>query len=84
MLHGRVSPDVVIELKSKCSTRPHTRACDRSCGTSQYALQFWHGLIHERVWLFRRAHGRVVRRVTQVCILSSFYTAWHTGLPSVV
>ncbi|KHG18221.1 hypothetical protein F383_22005 [Gossypium arboreum] len=28
MLHGRVSPGVVIKMKSVCSTRSHTRACD--------------------------------------------------------
>ncbi|KHG22915.1 Sulfhydryl oxidase 2 -like protein [Gossypium arboreum] len=28
MLHGCVSPGVVIETKSVCSTRSHTRACD--------------------------------------------------------
>ncbi|KHG11438.1 hypothetical protein F383_37788 [Gossypium arboreum] len=28
MLHGCVSPAVEIELKSVCSTRSHTRACD--------------------------------------------------------
>ncbi|KHG03933.1 Amiloride-sensitive cation channel 5 [Gossypium arboreum] len=36
MLHGCVSPGVEIELKSVCSTRSHTRACDWPCGTSQY------------------------------------------------
>ncbi|KHG16848.1 hypothetical protein F383_21570 [Gossypium arboreum] len=38
MLHGRVSLGVEINLKSVCSTRSHTRACDRPCGTSQYIL----------------------------------------------
>ncbi|KHG18225.1 Amiloride-sensitive cation channel 5 [Gossypium arboreum] len=35
-LHGRVSPSVDIKMKSVCSTRPHTRACDQPCDTSQY------------------------------------------------
>ncbi|KHG11240.1 hypothetical protein F383_01694 [Gossypium arboreum] len=33
-------------------TRSHTRVCDWPCGTSQYTLQFWHGLVHSL------AHGR--------------------------
>ncbi|KHG03956.1 hypothetical protein F383_28295 [Gossypium arboreum] len=28
MLHGCMSPDVDIKIKSVCSTRSHTRACD--------------------------------------------------------
>ncbi|KAK8344706.1 hypothetical protein V6Z11_A07G097200 [Gossypium hirsutum] len=38
-----------------------------------------HGLAHGHVWPFRRAHGCVVGRVTQVSILSSFHKAWHMG-----
>ncbi|KHG15269.1 hypothetical protein F383_01029 [Gossypium arboreum] len=38
MLHGHVSSNVEIKMKSVCSTRSHTRACDRPCGTSQYNL----------------------------------------------
>ncbi|KHG22927.1 Glutathione S-transferase theta-1 [Gossypium arboreum] len=37
MLHGRVSPGVEIKIKSVCSTRPHTRACN---------LALWHKSIY--------------------------------------